>query len=79
MLDVMWSAGFTAEHLASWLSRAAFRGVKNPATHREWEFGSYEGTRFQYNEDGSWTAVWHDPESAANRRISTKVGDARGK
>ena len=66
VLDVMSSAGFTAEHLGSWQSRAAFRGVKNPTTPREWEIGSYEGTRFQYNQDGTWTATWHDPKVAHN-------------
>jgi len=66
VLDVMWSAGFTAEHLASWQpsGRAAFRGVKNPATPREWELGSYEGSSFQYNQDGTWTWTWHDPRLA---------------
>jgi len=61
LLEVMWSAGFTCEHLGSWASRAAFRGVKNPARPREWEIGSYEGTPIVYNPDGSWTANWHDP------------------
>jgi len=79
MLDVMWSAGFTAEHLASWLSRAAFRGVKNPTTPREWELGSYEGTRFRYKQDGTWTATWHDPKVAHNRRASTRIGEGRGR
>ena len=61
VLDIMGSAGFTVEHLASWQSRASFRGVKNPKTPREWEFGSYEGTTFKYNRDGTWTAIWHQP------------------
>ena len=65
ILDIMRSAGFTASHLASWLSRGSFRGVKNPATPREWERGSYEGTHFKYNQDGTWTATWHDPQKAA--------------
>jgi hypothetical protein len=64
MLDIMRSAGFTAEHLASWLTRGSFRGVKNPAIPREWEHGSYEGTHFKYNDDGTWTATWHDPQKA---------------
>jgi tRNA (mo5U34)-methyltransferase len=67
LLDVMWSAGFKAEHLGSWQSRAAFRGVKNPALPREWEIGSYEGTSFRYNQDGTWTATWHDPKLVGNR------------
>lgn len=65
LLDVMGSAGFAAEHLASWLSRGSFRGVKIGTTPREWELGSYEGTRFSHNQDGTWTATWHDPTSAS--------------
>jgi tRNA (mo5U34)-methyltransferase len=42
ILDVMQSAGFAAEHLASWLGRASFRGIKNATTPRECEIGSYE-------------------------------------
>ena len=61
MLDIMRSAGFTATHLSSWQSRGAFRGIKNPAVPREWERGSYEGTSFKSNDDGTWTAIWHDP------------------
>jgi hypothetical protein len=65
ILDVMRSAGFTATHLASWQSRAAFRGIKNPAIPREWERGSYEGIRYKFNDDGTWTAIWHDPRDAS--------------
>ena len=61
LLDVMSSAGFRAEHLASWNGRAAFRGVKDPRLPREWEIGSYEGTTFEYNRDGTWTSKWLDP------------------
>jgi hypothetical protein len=67
MLDVMHSAGFAAEHLASWTSRASFRGVKNPVTPREWELGSYEGMSFKYNQDGTWAVTWHDPRLADKR------------
>jgi tRNA (mo5U34)-methyltransferase len=56
------SAGFTATLLAAWDSRAAFRAVKNPARPREWEIGSYEGTRFTQNPDGSWISHWMDPQ-----------------
>lgn len=68
VLDVMGSAGFIAEHLASWLGRAAFRGVKNATTPREWEIGSYEGTSFHYNQDGTWAAIWHDPKAYSQIR-----------
>jgi len=61
LLDVMSSAGFRAEHLLSWQGRAAFRGVKDPTIPREWEMGSYEGTTFAYNQDGTWTSKWLDP------------------
>ncbi|HNX96969.1 MAG TPA: class I SAM-dependent methyltransferase [Candidatus Aminicenantes bacterium] len=64
LLDVMGSAGFKAEHLASWQGRAALRGIKDPTVPREWERGSYEGTHFQYNPDGTWKAIWHDPRAA---------------
>jgi tRNA (mo5U34)-methyltransferase len=67
IVDVMQSAGFTAEHLASWTSRASFRGVKNPVTPREWELGSYEGMSFRYNQDGTWAVTWHDPRIADKR------------
>jgi tRNA (mo5U34)-methyltransferase len=56
------SAGFTPTLLGTWGSRGAFRAVKNPAQPREWEFGSYEGTRFTQNPDGSWTSHWIDPQ-----------------
>lgn len=55
------SAGFTPTLLGTWGSRGAFRAVKNPAKPREWEVGSYEGTRFTQNPDGSWTSHWMDP------------------
>ena len=63
VLDLMGSAGFNSEHLASWQSRAAFRGVKDPTNPREWEIGSYEGTRFKLNDDGSLTTIWLDPNA----------------
>jgi tRNA (mo5U34)-methyltransferase len=56
------SAGFIPTLLASWGSRAAFRAVKNPATPREWEIGSYEGTRFSMEPDGRWVSHWLDPK-----------------
>ena len=65
IVDIMKSAGFAAEHLESWHSRGSFRGVKNPATPREWEYGSYEGTHFKFNQDGTWTVTWHDPSKAS--------------
>jgi hypothetical protein len=36
--------------------------VKNPATPREWEIGSYEGTRFSMEPDGRWVSHWLDPK-----------------
>jgi tRNA (mo5U34)-methyltransferase len=64
MLEVMRSAGFEkVEHLASWDSRASFRGIKNPAVPREWELGSYEGMSFSVGPDGTSTVIWHDPRS----------------
>jgi hypothetical protein len=36
--------------------------VKNPVKPREWERGSYEGTKFEFNPDGSWNVVWHAPD-----------------
>ena len=36
--------------------------MKDPTVPREWEHGSYEGTHFRYNQDGTWTAIWHDPK-----------------
>jgi hypothetical protein len=61
VLDSLSSAGFTPTLLAKWGSRAAFRGVKNPALPREWEVGSYEGTEFHRQADGSWSSTWKDP------------------
>jgi tRNA (mo5U34)-methyltransferase len=63
MMESLSSAGFTPELLGTWSSRAAFRAVKNPATPREWEIGSYEGTRFTLHPDGSWTSHWIDPKA----------------
>jgi tRNA (mo5U34)-methyltransferase len=57
------SAGFTPTPLGAWSNRAAFRAVKNDATPREWEIGSYEGTRFTMNPDGTWTSHWLDPRA----------------
>jgi tRNA (mo5U34)-methyltransferase len=64
------SAGFTPSLLAAWGSRAAFRAVKNATTPREWEIGSYEGTRFTLEPDGSWKSHWLDPQKhkLADRR-----------
>jgi len=59
--DSLASAGFTPQLLGTWRNRAAFRAVKNPATPREWEIGSYEGTRFTIQADGSWVSHWMDP------------------
>ncbi len=68
IMDCLGSAGFRAQHLGSWAQRqaawacrAAFRAEKNPRLPREWEVGSYEGTHFEYREDGSWTLTWHAP------------------
>jgi tRNA (mo5U34)-methyltransferase len=61
VLDSLGSAGFTASLLGKWKSRAAFRGVKIPTLPREWEFGSYEGVQFIFQDDGSWTSTWKDP------------------
>jgi tRNA (mo5U34)-methyltransferase len=57
------STGFTPTLLGTWNNRAAFKAAKNPATPREWEIGSYEGTHFTYNPDGTWSCVWHDPST----------------
>lgn len=57
------SAGFTPTLLGTWNDRAVFRAIKNPATPREWEIGSYEGTRFTMAPDGSWTSHWLDPKT----------------
>lgn len=61
VLDSLGSAGFTPTLLGKWASRAAFKAVKNPVRPREWEYGSYEGVRFIFHEDGSWTSTWKDP------------------
>ena len=61
VLESLASSGFTAELLGKWNHRAAFRAVRNPATPREWEIGSYEGTRFSIQPDGSWISHWMDP------------------
>jgi tRNA (mo5U34)-methyltransferase len=55
------SAGFTPELLGTWDDRAMFKALKNPLTPREWEKGSYEGTRFTFNADGTWSSHWIDP------------------
>jgi tRNA (mo5U34)-methyltransferase len=55
------SAGFTPTLLGTYDGRGVFRAVKNPTTPREWEYGSYEGTKFIQNADGSWTSQWMDP------------------
>jgi tRNA (mo5U34)-methyltransferase len=63
ILECLRSAGFSnATLLHSWSSRGAFSARKNPTLPREWEFGSYEGTKFEYKPDGTWTVVWNDPE-----------------
>ena len=56
------SAGFEPTLLGQWNNRAAFRARKNPNKPREWEIGSYEGTRFTLHPDGSWTSHWMDPK-----------------
>jgi tRNA (mo5U34)-methyltransferase len=60
--DSLASAGFVPTLLGKWSNRAAFRAPKNPAKPREWEIGSYEGTKFTQNPDGSWTSHWIDPQ-----------------
>jgi tRNA (mo5U34)-methyltransferase len=62
VMDSLGSAGFMPTLLGKWGSRAAFKAVKNPAQPREWEIGSYEGTRFTLHPDGSWTSHWLDPQ-----------------
>jgi tRNA (mo5U34)-methyltransferase len=62
VMESLASAGFTPELLGTWSNRAAFRAVKNPKTPREWEIGSYEGTHFTIEADGSWTSHWMDPQ-----------------
>jgi tRNA (mo5U34)-methyltransferase len=61
VLESLASAGFTPELLGTWNDRAMFRARRNPVTPREWEKGSYEGTRFAFNPDGTWTSLWIDP------------------
>jgi hypothetical protein len=61
VMESLGSAGFTPELLGTWDHRAAFRAVRNPATPREWEIGSYEGTRFTVQPDGTWVSHWMDP------------------
>jgi tRNA (mo5U34)-methyltransferase len=70
VIESLSSAGFTPELLGTWNDRAMFKAVKNPATPREWEKGSYEGTRFTFNADGTWTSHWINPWKAGmpNRR-----------
>jgi tRNA (mo5U34)-methyltransferase len=72
VMESLSSAGFTPELLGTWNDRAMFKAQKNPATPREWEKGSYEGTRFTYNPDGNWTSHWIDPRKSGmpNRRSS---------
>ena len=72
LLDCLGSAGFEAKHLGTWNvgsdSRAALQARKIDIKPREWEHGSYEGTNFQRNADGTWTAIWHNPNSLIDRR-----------
>jgi len=75
IMDCLGSAGFKAELLATWSSRAAFRADRIDTSVREWEQGSYEGTRFVYNDDGTWNMIWHEPPGAVNNRNSfTEAG-----
>jgi tRNA (mo5U34)-methyltransferase len=62
VIESLSSAGFTPALLETWSSRAAFRAVKNPTTPREWEIGSYEGTRYTLNPDGTWRSHWLAPK-----------------
>jgi tRNA (mo5U34)-methyltransferase len=72
ILDCLGSAGFRAELLATWPpGRAAFRGRKTAAAEREWERGSYEGIRYEYHRDGSWAAVWCDPDTGKREVLRT--------
>jgi tRNA (mo5U34)-methyltransferase len=63
ILDCLGSAGFDAKLLATWSSRAAFYAKKIPTLPREWERGSYEGLKFIYQHEGTWSVIWHDPNS----------------
>jgi tRNA (mo5U34)-methyltransferase len=62
VLDSLTSSGFKAKHLSTWDGRASFRAEKDPALPRPWERGSYEGTKFEENPDGSWRVIWHEPK-----------------
>jgi tRNA (mo5U34)-methyltransferase len=64
VLESLSSAGFVAELFGTWNDRAMFGAWKNPDVPREWEKGSYEGTRFILNPDGTWTSLWIDPWKA---------------
>jgi len=64
VIESLSSAGFAAELLSTWDDRAMFKGRRNSATPREWEKGSYEGTRFTVRPDGTWTSHWIDPWKA---------------
>jgi tRNA (mo5U34)-methyltransferase len=64
VLESLSSAGFDAELLGTWNDRAMFGAGKNPDVPREWEKGSYEGTKFTFNPDGTWTSLWIDPRKA---------------
>jgi tRNA (mo5U34)-methyltransferase len=55
------SAGFIPLFLDAWDSRIAFRADRNPKVPREWEIGSYEGTKFIINPDGTWKSLWINP------------------
>jgi hypothetical protein len=55
------STGFVPFFLGAWRSRAAFKAEKNPKVPREWEIGSYEGTKFVINPDGTWKSCWINP------------------
>jgi tRNA (mo5U34)-methyltransferase len=64
VIESMSSAGFVTDVLGTWNDRAMFRGRKDPAVPREWEKGSYEGTRFTVHPDGTWESHWIDPRKA---------------
>lgn len=59
--ELLASAGFVPEVLGAWGGRAMLRATKNTTTPREWEVGSYEGTRFERQSDGTWRSLWIDP------------------
>jgi hypothetical protein len=53
VLDSIGSTGFSdAKLLHTWSSGGAFCARKNPRVPREWEIGSYEGTKFYYTAPG---------------------------